>query len=1365
MLNPPTDAGRPEQSEQAEQSGPRLVVGIGASAGGLEALEQFFAHMPVDSGAAFIVVTHLAPHLPSLMAELLAKQTAMPVVQATDGVTLAANHVYVIPPDSTLTLAGGALRLGARAASHDPIDSLFRSLAEDRAESAIGIVLSGTGSDGSLGLRAIKAHAGMAMVQEPTSAKYDTMPRSAIAAAMVDWILPVEAMPAKLVEYIAHIPSSAARAPAAADPRDEPREDEALIQRLCALIQRKTGHDFSRYKRSTLVRRIQRRMHVMLQGSLAEYVDLLAARPAEVERLFQDLLIGVTQFFRDPEVFELLARDIVPRIVADREPDDPVRVWVPGCATGEEAYSLAILLAEALPPGSPQVKIFATDIDDEALEVARRGRYPKAIVEQISPERLERFFIPHQGGGWQVRKDIRDMCVFSTHNIITDPPFSRIDLVSCRNLLIYLEGDLQQAIFPLFHYALRPGCFLLLGPSESVTTRPELFTKVDAKHRIFRRQETAVPIKVPLTGPRQFDRRAVKAPPGHSPVGEDSLSRRIERLILAAFALPAVVVREGGEIVFVAGQTRRYLELAPGSAAVNVRDMASKELRPHLHVLLHEASTRHQERVHKGVTLTVGGEVRRVDIVVRPLDELGPDANLYAVVFREEGPPLTAEEVEGRTASADGSLVEALELELRSTRENLQSTVEELEVSNEELKSMNEELLSTNEELQSSNEELQTSKEELQSINEELQTVNAELSRKINDLDKAHGDLQNLFASTRIATVFLGRDLTVKSFSPAATLLFRLIDSDIGRPVTDIVRAFTSADLVAEVEEVLRTHTPSQREVRTNLDVWYLQRLQPYLTNEGEVIGVVLTFVDITDLKVARDDARRLAAIVESSHDAILRLGAGHEIETWNRGAEQMFGYTAAEMTGQKIERLLGHDISSPIAAVLRGERVAPIDVVIHAKDRSPIRVLASMSPIHDAGGQQVVAVSWIARDITEQEQHRADLRETEERFHEVNEADRRKTEFLALLAHELRNPLTPIRNAVHLLRHPRTPATEARKAVAMVERQVTHMARLVDDLMDVSRISSGKLLIRREHQDLVELVRAVVGDHKAEASRDGVSVTCTAGDESLWVMGDETRLSQCVGNILANAIKFTDRGGTIAVTLAREGDTAVVRVRDSGVGMDAETLERAFEAFAQADRHVARGRGGLGLGLSLVKALVELHGGTVTATSAGPGRGTEVAMRLPLAQRPARVASPRDVEHKPCEPRHVLVIEDNVDAAESTRALLEMWGHTAAVAGSGAEGVEAALRDPPDLVLCDLSLNGEMNGYDVCRALRAAPTTASSRIIAVTGHSLDSDKQRVRDAGFDQHLIKPVDPNILAQIVDASPPRPSAAHPAPMCE
>lgn len=1231
------------------------VVGVGASAGGLEALLQLLGRMPPDPGAAIVVVSHLDPHHPSMLPELLGRATSLPVEQAADGVRVQPDRVYVIAPNTALTIKRGVLSAAPLVPpGHAMIDLFFSSLAEDLGPAAVCIVLSGTGSDGTRGVQAIKEHGGMTMAQSADSAAYSGMPRSAIALGMVDFELPPEAMPAQIVEYLARVRRALPEGAPPVDSEEElpaPPVEEDKLQRVCALLLRRTGHDFSGYKRTTLVRRTQRRMTVLGVGSLAEYLELIDHTPGELERLFRDLLIGVTHFFRDPEAFEVLAREILPLILAARRSDDPVRVWVPGCSTGEEAYTLAILFREAAQVDGIPVKIFATDIDERALEAARTGRYPSAIAEHVSPERLDRFFL-RPGDAFQIRKEIREMCVFSAHNLITDPPFSRLDLISCRNLLIYLENEIQRSIFPLFHYALRPSGYLLLGPSENVTAAPALFSTVDAKRRIFRRKDVVVPVAFPIGGEHRRDLRPVRQPPDDDLCAKDAgVARVLERVLLASYAPPAVVVNADGDIMFVSGRTGKYLELAPGMAGVNVLEMIRKDLRPHLHAVLHEAKSGREERTYRGLSLAQDGGAQRLDVSVRPLHELRPGADLYAIVFREVGPALTREqaEAEGFALREDGALAEALERELRTTKEQLQTTVEELEVSNEEMKSTNEELLSTNEELQSANEELQTSKEELQAINEELQTVNAELTRKVDDLDKANNDLHNLFASARIPTVFLDRDLKIKKFSPDATEVFRLIDSDVGRPVTDISPAFADPDLLGDIREVLRTTSPSERQVRRlDSDVWYLRRIQPYRSLEEVVEGVVISFVDITALKSVQDRVLHLAA----------------------------------------------------------------------------------------------------------------EQRQAREEGEEAQRSDRRKTEFLAMLAHELRNPLSPIVNAVHLLKRAPSSDPTSERALSMIDRQVQHMVRLIDDLLDLSRISSGRILLRKQRVDLSALARSVVEDHRAGIEAAGISVELSVPPEPRWLEADATRLAQCVGNLLNNALKFTDPGGRITVEVLDDGGgAALLRVRDSGVGMEPEILARAFEPFAQAEHHLERGRGGLGLGLPLVQALVEMHGGTVTARSEGAGRGSELTIRLPLlaASAPAPaplVDSTADGVASPEARRRVLVIEDNADAAESARDLLEMWGHEAVIARTGVDGVDMAIATQPDLVLCDISLEGSMSGYDVAQALRRNPATASIHLVAVTGYGMEEDQRRALQAGFDRHVTKPVRPEALATLVQSAPER-----------
>ncbi|HEY4597089.1 MAG TPA: CheR family methyltransferase, partial [Thermoanaerobaculia bacterium] len=626
----------------------------------------------------------------------------------------------------------------------------------------------------------------------------------------------------------------------------------------------------------TLVRRVRRRMSEVGVDSVYAYLDRLNHDVSEVKQLFRDLLISVTHFFRDPEAFALLADKVVPRLFEGKDEDGFVRVWVAGCATGEEAYSLAMLLREhaAKLEKPPQVQVFATDIDSQALEAARQAIYPEAVAEQIAPERLERFFVRH-GNMYQVAREIRDTCLFSLHNLIADPPFSRLDLVSCRNVLIYLESELQKKIVALFHYALRPGGFLFLGPSEMVAGQPELFRTLDKKHRLFQSRDTVTrpPFSFPLSERGRLGLRATEDLQRRAVPRQIEVARTFEAVLLESYAPACVVVHEGGEIIYFSPRTGRYLEPPSGTPTVNVIDMARKGLRLDVRTALHKAVTSRVPVVHDNVAFDLDGQTQRVNVIVRPMPELGEDPGLFMIVFQDVVVPAgdPQPEIEPGAIAADDPMVRRLEAELRATRDHLQATLEELESSNEELVSSNEELLSMNEELQSANEELQTSKEELQSVNEELETVNAELKKKLEELDRANGDLQNLFQSTRIATVFVDRELRIKKFTPAAVEVFRLIEGDLGRPIADVVPRFPGGDLVQDIREVLRTLSPRERQVQGEAgDAWYLQRILPYRTVEDVIDGVVLTYLDITRLKRTEEERERLAAIVDSSEDGII---------------------------------------------------------------------------------------------------------------------------------------------------------------------------------------------------------------------------------------------------------------------------------------------------------------------------------------------------------------------------------------------------------------------------------------------------------------------------------------------------------------
>ena len=864
---------RPEESHPTGEEPKCPIVGIGASAGGVDALRRLFPQVEPDSGMAFVVVQHLDPDHGSVLAEVLARSTSLPVTQIGDDTAVEPNHIYVIPPNAVLTIRDGRLQLAPPAAprgQRNPIDEFFTSLARDQGENAACVILSGTGSDGTLGLRAIKEGGGLTLAQ--SEAEYDGMMRSAVATGLVDYVLRVEEMPTKLSDYFSHVnrledrKGNRAPRPSTAD----------YLDQIAAILRAQTGHDFRDYKDRTIVRRVQRRMHVLQIDDVAAFVERLRRDSREVTLLFQDLLIGVTNFFRDPQAFVALEQEVVPNLFKDKGPDDTVRVWVPGCATGEEAYSIALLLREHAPKPErkPRLQVFASDIDGHALDIARLGRYPATIAKDVPPRRLERYFL-REDGTYRIAGDLREICLFSLHNLLRDAPFSKLDLISCRNLLIYLSADLQDRVIPLFHYALLPNGYLFLGTSENVTRHSRLFLTIDKTHRIFRRRaqhERRIP-EFPLTTP-DMARRLVPAPSHRAAGAELSLKATAERQLLERFAPAFVVVNAEGDLLQSSGHTGKYLELPPGAPDTNIFNMARPGLRLDLRAVIHRAIGNGQLCVQSKVNIGTNGGRQEIDLYVQPLHFGGQSSEmLYMVVFQDVGGIKPTADAEAATVEGAGETnVRQLEAELRATKERLQTTTEELESSNEELKSSNEELQSINEELQSTNEELETSKEELQSINEELQTVNFELNARVEELSRANNDMANLLESTQIATVFLDRTLTVKSFTPAAKDVFWLVESDVGRPIMHVRPRFDSDSLQEEAERVLRTLGTTELPVKSNENgTRYMMRLLPYRTADNVISGVVMTFTDITRISVAE------ARIEELAHDLRARID---ELET-----------------------------------------------------------------------------------------------------------------------------------------------------------------------------------------------------------------------------------------------------------------------------------------------------------------------------------------------------------------------------------------------------------------------------------------------------------------------------------------------------
>ncbi len=837
-----------------------FVVGIGASAGGLEPLQAFFRHTRADADLAYIVVSHLDPAHPSALVQLLQRETTMPVAEIEDGMRVRPNRVFVIPPNRFVAIKSGVLQLArpnAKRGVRLPIDFLFRSLAEDQGDHAISIVLSGTGTDGTLGLRAVKGAGGLTLAQDEETADYDSMPHSAIATGAVDFVLPAERMPEQLLRFMQH-PYATGATPIAPEPQLKDHLD-----RIFALLRRQSGHDFTNYKRNTVLRRIERRMAVHQIAELADYARFLDQNPDELVALFKELLIGVTSFFRDPDAFAALQAKVLPHIFAHKQPGDSLRVWVAGCSTGEEAYSLAILLTEEMERTALglKVQIFATDLDEGALESARAALYPESIVADVSTDRLAHFFTK-EGQSFRIKKSIREMVVVAKQDLIHDAPFSKLDLISCRNLLIYMNQVLQHKIIPLFHYTLNPGGYLLLGPAESIGEFTRLFALVDKKWKIYQgrnvpRQPAGFPAPLRVAV-------AERAAGGAKPAHETRLAEVTDRLLLDQYAPPCVIINEQYEIVHFHGRTSRYLEPPTGAPSLNVLKMARDWLRIDLRSAIHKAFKLKETVVNPPLQHNANGRAHLLSLIVRPLSEPPELRGHMMVIFNDMGEVTGTIAPRPATEAGYDQHVLDLESELNSTKESLQTTIELLETSNEELKSSNEELQSTNEELQSTNEELETSKEELQSINEELITVNSELQSKLDELSQANDDMVNLLSSTQIGTVFLDNHLRIKRFTPAIAKVMNLIPSDIGRPIDHISPNLVDENLTADVEEVLRTLVYKEKELQTKGGDWYIMRILPYRTKENVIEGAVVSFVDISARQLAQVRANATMGYAEA---------------------------------------------------------------------------------------------------------------------------------------------------------------------------------------------------------------------------------------------------------------------------------------------------------------------------------------------------------------------------------------------------------------------------------------------------------------------------------------------------------------------
>ena len=1490
-----------------------VVVGIGASAGGLAALRTLLRTIPEKSGIAYVVVVHLSPEHNSHLAELLQPHVQIPVQQVTGAIPLEPDRVYVIPPGKNLSAIDSHLRLSELEQSRReraPVDHFFRTLAQTHDGSSVGIILTGTGSDGTLGIQEIKGKCGLTIVQDPSEAEYDGMPQSALSTGIIDLILPLEQMIDHVLRFVRTQPRLELNDESDNDPRP-------LLHKIFMLIRSQLGNDFTRYKQSTIMRRIRRRMQIAQIEELSEYVNLLKANPEEISALANDFLITVTSFFRDKNIYEEIERKIIPQLFANKQPNESVRIWSVGCATGEEAYSLAMLLLEYAEQNQfcSQIQIFASDLHAHSLKKARDGLYSGDIETDVSSERLGRFFYK-ENGSYRIKSEVRDLVVFSPHNLLADPPFTKMDMIVCRNVMIYLQRNLQPDIIDLFHYALMPHGFLILGTAEGIS-QSDLFSTENKASGIYVKRNVPCPEPRLPVFPFRLTSNIGQIPRENLP--EPFSYGVLHHKMVERYAQPSILINSENKVVHLSRNAGRYLTYPGGTPTTSIFKLIHEDLQAELGVLLHMVAERKIPCASRPVRLQLNGDQREVIMQARPGADDDEDAFML-IIFDERDLPQVSEADEESNHESSAAIRE-IEMELELTKRRLQVAVDEYETSQEEMRATNEELQSANEELRSTLEELETSKEELQSINEELQTANQENRHKVAELGQLSDDLQHLMSATHIATLFLDRKLRILRFTPQIGELFNLRSVDRGRPLSDLTHRLSYDELMDDAARVLEQLIPSEREVKDDSGHWYLARMRPYRTADDYIDGLVLTFVDITARIVSeialRESEERYRALFESmdegfcvieklpetdgdddfkivvANPAFLKLTglpnnssqtlkqvAPHQLPFWkdiyhrpntntspsrfecrndvfNRWLE-IYSFRLPKVYGPHLA-VLFKDINEQkiieealrVSAQRDGFRVAltdairnchdPLDIqavscrmlsdyldvdsviygeyqtdqnilhehghvqprfrvpdgfrlweqnekltdaflagrILSAEDTLNVPILNDEQKNHCrsirlrayvtvplADGDKIASVLSILHSEPRQwsDAEIAFIKEVAERIRDaiartraeqalrqrelsLLEIDQHKNEFLAVLSHELRNPLAPILNALYVIENSERSGEKANAALTIMKRQTGLMSRLIDDLLDTTRIAQGKLQLRNKHVELNQLIDRTIGDYISIFQRAEVDLNFTPAPSDVWVYGDENRLSQTIGNLLQNCAKFTPAHGTTQVNLYVEDEQAVISVVDSGVGIAEELIEQLFEPFIQGESTIDRSKGGLGLGLALSKRLVELHGGTITARSAGVNQGAEFEIRLPKTDVPASSEQLKATD-RTSRLRKILVIEDNVDSANTMRDVLRLHNHDVEVAYDGSSGMELASQFKPDIVICDIGLPG-VDGYEVARLFRSKKEIKETVLVALSGYAMAGDLARAKKAGFDYHLAKPADLEKLQEILD----------------
>jgi two-component system, chemotaxis family, CheB/CheR fusion protein len=1202
------------------------------------------------------------------------------------------------------------------------------------------------------------------------------MPMSAIHTGMIDHVLPVSEIPQKLIELASN--ARKIRLPAAVNLElgidngglltiDDEREH--ALRDILITLQNRTGHDFKHYKRATVLRRIERRMQVNGLPDTIAYAAFLKRHSNETQLLLSDMLISVTNFFRDRESFETLERDIIPRVFQHAGANEHLRAWSLGCATGEEAYSLGMLLVEQnklVDPSRP-IQVFASDIDERAIDIGRRAIYPASIVTDVTPSRLRQHFEKHDNY-YSVKKEIREKVLFANHNLLRDPPFSRLHLITCRNLLIYLDRDIQKKVFEMLHYALHPEGYLFLGNAESADAVPDYFVPVDKKHRIYQSIRSR---SSRYYVPPQFSGATARLPdPVDLPRHVSTPKRQVQNLhwqLLQDYVPASVLIDQHHDLVYASKQASRFLQPPQGEPSNNILVLVHPDLTLELRAALFQAAQSGMPVETRTVTVRQGGsgghggqggqgdQNLAVRIVVRPTPPKHEAEGLVLVLFQEA--PGQAEGEAGFSHASgnasDNAVVAHLEEDLRNTKEQLRAVIDQYESTLADLKASNEELQAVNEELRSAMEELETSKEELQSVNEELLTVNVELKMKVEETTKANDDLQNFLTATEIATVFVDSNVCIKRYSKPAAGLFNIIATDIDRPLPDITHRLVYPELLDDINGVFNSLQPNEREVCSKDQDWFIARFLPYRSATDRIEGIVLTFVNITRRKAAEEKLRasehRMRLIAASTRDyAIATMDASGIVTSWNLGAERLFGYTEREMTGQSLAILflpedrargLFEEELQRAATEGRGE-----DDRWHLrKDGTRVYCSGITSPLIDSDLRGFVK---IARDLTgsKQAQDRQAARlewEQQERIR-AQESARLRDEFFAVLSHELKQPLNLIQLTAEMLT--RLPDTaklpHVARSAATIQRSVENQVKIIDDLMDLSRLHTGKLSLHRGQVDLGACVAAMIEVVKPDALQKRIAIVFEPGSGKLIVHGDKVRIEQIIWNLLNNACKFTPVDGRVRVELRQAGESACLEVADTGRGIAEEFLPHVFDMFKQADSGTNRQHGGMGIGLALVKELANSHGGKVEAHSEGIGQGAIFRVYLPLAM-PVQASLPASSDIPVnLSGKRILLVDDTQESIEPLAALLGMENALVTIAGSGSEAIGVAAKSPQafDLIISDIGMPG-MDGYALLAELRKLEATANTPAIALTGFTRESNANEALAAGFMAHMPKPV--------------------------